>query len=308
MKRNLLNILTAVIIGIIFLSMLFTFQVRETEIAVVTRFGRFVRQIDEPGLKFRLPWPVHKVYKFDRRIRNLERKFEQTTTQDGRIILIEAFAGWRVKDGQLFLERFGGDPTRAEQALEGLLRDAKNTVIGKHLFSDFVSPDPSKVKFDQIEAEMLERIRPKAESSYGIEVVLVGIKQIGLPESITAKVFERMKAERQELVRRYRGEGEAEARKIRSEADRRSAEIVAQAEAMATIIEGQAEAKAAEALRIFEQNPRLATFLLKLRALEKALKERSTLVIDPRTPPFDLLDQGNMRQRNSDSSARAEEK
>ncbi len=289
MKRNPATIFTAVIIGIIFLSMLFTFQVRQTQIAVVTTFGKFTRQINEPGLQFRWPWPIQTVYKFDRRIRNFEKKYEETTTKDGRIIIIQAFVGWRVKDGRLFLERFGGDSKRAEQTLEALLRDAKNTVVGRHPFSDFISPDPKKVKFDQIEKEMLDLIKPRAAQAYGIDVVLVGIKQIGLPESITTKVFDRMKAERQELVRQYRAEGEAEARKIRSEADRRRTEILAEAESTATIIEGQAEAQATEALRTFEKNPQLASFLLKLRALEKALKQRSTLVLDPRTPPFDLL-------------------
>lgn len=279
--------------------MLFTFQVRETEIAIVTRFGKFERQVDEAGLQFRLPWPIHKVYKFDRRIHNFEKKYEQTTTSDGRIILIETFVGWRINNGRTFLERFGGDISRAEQSLEGLVRDAKNTVVGRHPFSDFVSPDPNQVKIDQIEKEMLEMIKQKAISAYGIEIVLLGIKQIGLPESITTKVFERMKAERQELVRRYRGEGEAEARKIRSEADRQSTEILAKAEAMATIIEGQAEAQASEALKIFEKNPKLAEFLLKLRTLEKTLKERSTLIIDPTTPPFDLLVNPQLKKSQS---------
>ena len=39
----------------------------------------------------------------------------------------------------------------------------------------------------------------------------------------------------------------------------------------------------------FKENPELAIFLIKLSALEQTLKERSTLILDERTPPFDLL-------------------
>jgi len=302
MKRNPLTILTAALIGLIFVTMLVAFQVRQTEVAVVTTFGRYTRTIEKPGLKFRWPWPIQNVYRFDNRIHNFEKKYEQTTTQDGRIILIEAFVGWKIRDPKLFLERFNGDITRAEQSLEGLLRDAKNSVVGRHPLADFISPDPKALKFDQVEQEMLAAMQSRATNTYGIEVALLGIKQIGLPESITAKVFERMKAEREELVRKYRGEGEAEAQKIRSNADTQKAKILAQAESQATVIEGQAEAQAAKELKTFEKNPDLAVFLLKLKALQQALKERSTLVLDPRTPPFDLL-HGDAFPKNADTQS-----
>ncbi|RME95689.1 MAG: protease modulator HflC [Verrucomicrobia bacterium] len=289
MKRNPVTVITAGLIAIVFLAMLFAFQVRQTEVAVVTTFGKFSRIVDQPGFQLRLPWPIQNVYKFDNRIRNFEKKYEQTTTADAKIIIIQAFLGWKIKDARIYLERFGGDEKRAEQSLEGLLRDAKNSVIGRHPLADLISPDPEQLKFDEIEQEMLAIIKPKAADTYGIDVVLLGIKQLGLPESITSKVFDRMKAERQQLVAQYRGEGEGKAQQIRSAADKEKANILAQAESQATIIRGEAEAAAAKALKTFEQNPELAVFLLKLKALEAALQQKATLVLDPNTPPFDLL-------------------
>ncbi len=291
MKRNPLTLLTGGIIVVIFAMMLFAFQVRQTEVVVVTTFGEFSRTLDKPDLYFRLPWPIQDVHRFDNRIRNFERKYEQTTTKDGRILVIEVFLGWRITNPQMFLERFRGDVSMAELNLEGLLRDAKNGVVGRHSLNDFISTNPQELKFDQIEQEMLEAIQSKAATNYGIEVPnhLLGIKQIGLPEAITTKVFERMKAERGLLVKRLQGEGASEAIRIRSDADREREGILADAESKATIIRGQADAKVSESLKIFEQDPELAVFLLKLNALEQSLKERSTLVLDPRTPPFDLL-------------------
>ncbi len=295
MKKNPLTLATGVVVLLIFASMLFAFQVRQTEVVVVTTLGRYTRSIEEPGLYFRLPWPIQNVHRYDNRLRNLEKKYEQTTTADGRIILIEAFVGWRVKDPRQFLEAFGDSLPEAERNLEIQLRTAKNNVVGSHPLSDFISVDPQSLKFDQIEAEMLAELR-RAATPFGVEIVLLGIKQIGLPESITTKVFERMKAERERLVKQFQGEGEREAIAIRSEADLKREQILAEAEARARQILGEAEARAAAELKTFEQNTELAVFLLKLDALEQSLKERATLILDPRTPPFDLL-QGALSPR-----------
>lgn len=288
MKRNPVTLATGALVVLIFAAMLFAFQVRQTEVVIVTTLGRYARSIEEPGLYFRLPWPIQNVHRYDNRVRNLEKKYEQTTTADGRIIVIDVFLGWRVKDPRKFLELFGDNLTEAERNLEIQLRTAKNNTVGNHPLADFISVDPQSLRFDQIETEMLREIRA-ATTNFGVEIVLLGIKQIGLPESITTKVFDRMKAERERLVKQFQGEGERESIRIRSEADRRREEILAEAEGQARKILGEAEASAAARLKTFEQNPELAVFLLKLDALEQSLKERATLVLDPRTPPFDLL-------------------
>jgi membrane protease subunit HflC len=288
MKNNPLTLATGAVVVLIFAAMLFAFQVRQTEVVIVTTLGRYSRSIEQPGLYFRLPWPIQNVHRYDNRVRNLEKKYEQTTTADARIIVIEVFLGWRVKDPRQFLEYFGESVAEAERNLEIQLRTAKNNTVGSHPLSDFISVDPQALKFDAIETEMLEEVR-KATANFGVEIVLLGIKQIGLPESITTKVFERMKAERERLVKQFQGEGEKEAISIRSEADLRREQILAEADARARQILGEAEARAAAQLKTFEQNTELAVFLLKLDALEQSLKERATLVLDPRTPPFDLL-------------------
>jgi len=91
------------------------------------------------------------------------------------------------------------------------------------------------------------------------------------------------------LADRSQYEGEAEAQKIRSEADRRAAELLADAEGQATQIRGKGEAEAAKSLAAFQENPELANFIFRLNALENSLKERSVLIFDQNTPPFDLF-------------------
>jgi membrane protease subunit HflC len=98
-----------------------------------------------------------------------------------------------------------------------------------------------------------------------------------------------MTQERQRLVSKAQYEGEAEAQTIRSAAERKAAEMLAAADGEATRIRGQGEAAALESLRTFERNPELANFLLGLTALELSLKDRSTLILDQHTPPFNLF-------------------
>lgn len=288
-SRNPITIITAGIIVVLFAALLFLFQVRQTEVAIVTTFGKYGDAPKGPGIHFRLPWPIQNVHRFDNRVRNFGKKYEQTTTRDARTIIMEVFVGWRIVDPKIFLERFGGDLARAETNLDGLVRDAKNGIVGRHPLSDFISTNPEDLKFDDIEKEMLAAVKPQAAANYGVDISLLGIKQIGLPESITSKVFERMKAEREQLVKQFRGEGEAKAREIRSDAERQREQLLAEAEKTAMGIRSQADAEAAKSLNTFEKDPGLAKFLLKLDSLEQALKERSTLILDTQTPPFDLL-------------------
>jgi modulator of FtsH protease HflC len=289
MKRNPITMITGAVLVVMFMFMLFSYQVRETEVAVVTTFGRYSRSIEEPGFKLRLPWPVEKVYEFDKRLQNFESKYDQTITKDQINIVAQVYVGWRIADARIFLERFNGDLQEAQRTLEPVMRNAKSEVLGTHAFSELVSTNAGQLKFDQIEAEMLNRIRQQAEELYGMKIELVGIKRLGLPESITTSVFERMRAERQRLVTSYQTEGDSEAKIIRANADAEANEILADAKAEAIRITGGAELKAQEYYSVFEQKPELAIFLMQLKALEESLKERAHLILDAQTPPLNLL-------------------
>ena len=292
MKRNYLNLSIGLMLLLVFLALLFCFQVRQTEIALVTTFGKPTRTITEAGLYFKLPWPIQKVQPFDKRIQNFEEKFEETLTKDSYNIIITIYAGWSINDPTVFRERFNDSVSRAESELTTLLRSAKNAVVGQHPFSHFISTDENELKFTEIESNMLAAVKDVAKNNYGIDVRYLGIKQLGLPESITQKVFDRMKEERQRFVQKLQAEGDAKASDIRSAANRERAEIITKAEAEVTELRGKAEAEAAKSLAVFKENPELAVFLLKITALEQSLKDRSTLILDQRTPPFDLLDSG----------------
>ena len=315
MKKNQIN--TSLIIGaflvIIFGFMLFTFQVREGEVAIKTRFGKAVLYDDlyvegdtlpdgkavgdvklkadiAPGLHLRLPWPVHDVHIFDKRIQSSEWAFEQTGTSNAQPILIKVFVTWKISDALKFFDKFSGDKAKADAVLEGKVRSAQNSVIGEYAFNNLVSTNKEELKLDEIEEKMKTRVADDSKDN-GIEIIMVGIKRLGIPESVTGAVFERMKAERQAEIQKIEAEGERQATEIKAKADLEANKILAQARAEAIQISGQAEAQAAKYYEVFKQNPELANFLFQRKALEGLLKENSTLILDPNTPPFNLLTQ-----------------
>jgi len=300
MKQNKITLVTSGVLLLIFLCMLFTFQVRQTEVAVVTTFGRYSRSVTEAGFQWRLPWPVQKVYWFDNRLQTFESKIDQLTTGDQISLVISVYLGWRVTNPKLFLESFNGDITKAEQTLEPIARNAKS-VLGSYRFGDLVSTNQAELKFDQIEKEMFEAVQAQTKSNYGLTIESLGIKQLNLPDSITTIVFERMKKERETLVSIYQSEGDREGKNIKAKADAAANAIIARANADAETIIGEAEQKAAQFYAQFEKNPELAKFLLDLKAVKQSLKEHASLILGPQTPPFNLL---NVATNNSSSSPR----
>ena len=289
-KKNPLTLLIGTLLLRIFVAMLFCFQVRTTEVAVVTTFGKYSRSISEPGLNFRLPLPIQKVYKFDQRVQNYEGQFRESQTADNNNLMTQIYVGWRISDpAQFFLKFADGSVAKAEERLDEMLLSAKTAVVGKHPLSDFVSAEGTS-KFSVIESEILSSVQAQLKANnYGLEVQFVGIKKLGLPEAVTQSVFDRMKSEREVLSRRYDSEGQAEADKIKAKASSDAAKTLAAAESEATRIRAQGQKAAAAVYPTFQQNPELANFLLRLDALEVSLKDRATLVFDATTPPFDLF-------------------
>ncbi len=296
MKRNPLTIIIACLLLLVFGFLLFSFQVRQSEVVVVTRFGKPTRKIDKAGLKLRLPWGIEMVHRFDQREQNFEDKFTEGLTQNGFNLLTSVYVGWKITDAMAFFPKFAGSTepiAEAEKVLQGLLSNAKSAVVGQHPLSDFVTANPDANKFVTIENEILAALQSQVRlNNYGLEIEFLGIKKLGLPESVTQSVFEQMTSERKVLADKLQSEGETEAQNIRSDADRRAAELVINAESQATRIRGKGEAEAAKFLPVFQQNPELANFISRLNALESSLKERSTLIFDGRTPPFDLFNGG----------------
>lgn len=292
MPKSRLTIATAVLVLLVLFVQLVCFQVRETERAVVKTFGRATRDVREPGLYAKWPWPVEQVVRLDARLRVLEGPLEETVTEDKRSVLVACFVTWRIGerpgDPQRFLEALGSVQA-AESRLEGMLRNAQSAAFGSFPFSALVTTERSQLRWDEVESRIQGRLVKTAREELGIEVPLVGIRRLALPKDTTESVFARMRREREVKAAEYLAQGQADADAIRAEADRfRDTELNA-AHAEARKLLGEAERANEKAYRTLEEDPELAIFLRKIEALKRALAGRTTLVLDTGSAPFDLL-------------------
>ena len=298
MRRNAFIWIVGGVLAIIFILLLFFFQVRQSEVVLVTTFGKpSAKPYTEPGVYPRLPWGIQMIHRFDQRVQNFEDRLTEGYTRDGKNLLTSVYVGWKITDPSQFFAKFGAaNPiSEAEKQLERVLGSAKSSVVGSHPLTDFISATDSGTNFVVIEQEILAQAHSllrQAESQgqgYGLKLEFLGLKKLGIPEQVTQQVFDEMSKERQVLVSTSQAEGEAEASKIKSDADRKAAEMIARAEGEATQIRGLGEGEAAKYLSVFQQNPELASLVFRLNALEGSLKEKSVLVFDRNTPPFDLF-------------------
>jgi membrane protease subunit HflC len=299
MKKNPLTIAVLVLLVVIFGLWLCVFQVRKSEAVLITTFGKPTKPYIEPGAYFKWPPPIQRAYRFDQRIQNFEDKFEQALTSDGYNLNSLVYVGWKISDPEVFYPKFSSGAfseterapiNRAESSLEGIVRNAKNSVLGIHPLSDFVSADPNQLKFDAIENEILIEVQNQVKSNnYGLEIEYLGIKKLGFPDSVTTEIFKQMTSERAVLTSDIQAKGDRDAANIRSKANSESAELLSQANADALAIKSKSQAEAAEYLKVFEQSPELAKFLLNLNAMEQSLKSRATLIFDNHTQPFNLF-------------------
>jgi modulator of FtsH protease HflC len=292
MLKKLPTIFVALLILVIIILMMCAFQVRFTEAAVVTRLDN-IRQVigpNEAGLHWKAPWPIDRVYRYDARLRSFDTEFRQIGTQDQRTVVLTAYAEWRIADPRRFLESVGPEEAAAIK-IRSLLESQVSIVLRTHELKELVNTDAQQMKFGEIERAFLEGIQGPARRDYGIQVVSVGIKRLGLPESVTKEVFARMKEDRQKEIKELTAEGESQARQIRSNAEEKARRIMARAEAYAKTVEGQGDAQAATYYEVFAKNPQLSDFLKKLETVQRIFEAgQITLVLDAaKIAPFDLI-------------------
>jgi membrane protease subunit HflC len=212
----------------------------------------------------------------------------ETTTKGAVPIIVNTYVVWKIAEPLKFLNTVG-TVKEAEVKLYSQITDTQNRVIGQHSFGEFVNSDSTKIKFKEIEAEMLADLEQTLSNEYGIKIKTLGIKQLKVNKVVTVKVFERMKAARSRRTKATISEGEGQATRIRSEANFKKSVLQTTAEARALAIRGQGDAEAARHYEMLKEDPELAMFLRNIDSLEKMLKERSTIVISADSEPFILL-------------------
>ena len=275
-----------ILIVLIIASSFVIYTVDEKEQVVITQVGEVVRVVKEPGLYFKLPFPMQKVNLFDKRILEYDADPKVIYTKDKKNLIVDNYARWRIADPKTFLEKIRTERS-AQPRLDDIVYAALREELGKHTLIEVISEERKNIM------ETVTTLSRKNAQDYGIEVIDVRIKRADLPPENERSVFDRMKAERSRQAKQYRSEGEEEALKIRAQTDLDAATISAEAYKRAQEMKGQGDA---EALKIYAQayqrDPAFYEFVRTLEAYEVSIDANTVLVLPPESDFFRYLADG----------------
>jgi len=283
-----------VIAGIALL-LLTLYAVDESEVAIVTQFGRPLYVVRDAGLHAKWPWQSRIL--FDRRLQTFNPVPSELLTRDKKNLIVDAYVVWLVADPERYLQAVG-DRAGAESRLQDVLKSELSIALGNSDLGELVSTDARRVRIDPIMEEVTTRCAVAAREQFGLEVRDVRLRRINLPEENKESVFARMRAERERIARQYRAEGNEAATRIRAGADRQKTEILARAYQQAETLRGEGDAKA---MRIYaaacNRDPQFYRLTRTLAAYKRFLNEKTTVVLSSDSELMRLLTTGKVEGR-----------
>lgn len=221
------------VLALLFLIVLSFPVVPETKQAVVVRFGKPVRIINDyrvnqtigsagAGLSWRIPFAEEIVW-IDKRVLDVDMDRQPVLSTDQRRLEVDAFARYQIVD-PLRMYITTRTEERLSDALRPILGSQVRNELGKVQFAALLSPERRGV---------MEKIRTglnRVASQYGVEVIDVRIKKAELPDGTPLQsAFERMRTAREQEARSIRAEGAKRAQIVRAEADAEAAQTYAAA-------------------------------------------------------------------------------
>jgi modulator of FtsH protease HflC len=274
----------ALFVGFLAIVTLFasTYIVDETQSAIITRFGEFRRQIETPGLYLKVPF-AESVQRMDRRIIGSDTPPAEYLTLDKKRLLADPVTRWQIVDPLLFFKSVH-DEAGAKARLADIINSELRRELASHNFGDIIgnARDPM---MDRVAATAREKT-----TEFGIHIVDVRIKRADLPKEVQGSVFARMQAEREKVAKGYRSEGEEEAAKIRAETDKTREILLAEASKKAKTRRGEGDAQGISIYAdAYNKDPEFYAFTRSLESYEKAMDEKSQLVLSTRSPLFKYL-------------------
>ncbi len=282
--------IVAIVGAALFLVTSSVFIVKETELALKLRFGEIVRSDYKPGLHFLIPF-VNNVRKFEKRIITQNHPAETFLTSEGKILNVDFFVKWRIKDVVAYYRSTGGVEENAAGRLGEIVKDSIKSVITRRTIQQIVAAERAAVTVD-----LLEDLGRGVEQ-LGIELVDVRVRRIDLPDDVTDSVYRRMEQAFKAQAAKLRAEGQATAEAMRADADRQRTEILAAAQRDAQRIRGEGDSKATDIYaRTYGRNPEFYKFYRSLQAYRASLgRETDVLVISPDSEFFRYLERTDGR-------------
>ncbi|MCC7068235.1 MAG: protease modulator HflC [Burkholderiales bacterium] len=264
------------------------FTVDEREFAMVRQLGEVVAIKDSPGLNFKLPF-IQTVTKFSKQILTLDSpEAERFNTKENQPVQVDSYVKWQVADPREFYRTVSGDEKQAERRIGQTVTSLLREEFGRRLLQEVISGDREKI---------MSNVRQAAENDarkIGVSIVDVRLKRIDFDDSVSTRVFDRMRSERQRVAAELRSNGGAESERIKADAERQAQVILAEAYKRAQESQGAGDAKAAAIYSAaYGKDADFYAFYRSLEAYKASFKNKSdVMVLDPSADFFRFFKQG----------------
>ena len=294
------------------------------EYKVIKTMGKISRVTTEPGFSLRIPF-VQSETTIPKSRQLYDIAPTEIYTSDKKKMEVDAYIIWKVTDPVKFTQTLNSSKASAESKISAMVygalkatvsstsqeeliasRDAAlDMVVEENTLSDVEiqditsadlqeTPDGMKVidentRVISLSSKILEQLdRDYDPEQYGIEIQMVKIKKLDLPDENKDAVYNRMITERKNIAAAYKAQGESEAQKIRNMTDRETEVMLSEANAKAASLEAEGEAEYMKILSDAYNDPDKAEYYLFVRQLDAAKKSlkngNTTLFLDSDSP------------------------
>ncbi|TAG00630.1 MAG: protease modulator HflC [Betaproteobacteria bacterium] len=280
--------LTAFLVAIFAMSQIL-FTVDEREFAMISQFGEVKSIQDKPGLGWKLPF-IQKVTKYSKQILTLDSaESDRFNTKENQPVQVDSYVKWQIADAREFLRAVAGDEKQAERRIGQTVTSLLREEFGRRTLLEVISGEREKI---------MSAVRESAEldaKKIGVKIVDVRLKRVDFDDSVSTRVFDRMRSERQRVAAELRSTGGADGEKIKADADKQAQVILAEAYKTAQEKQGAGDAKAAAIYSAaYGQNAEFYSFYRSLDAYKASFKNKSdVMVLDPSADFFKFLKQGS---------------
>jgi regulator of protease activity HflC (stomatin/prohibitin superfamily) len=179
------------------IDMIFAFVIKQYERAVVFKLGKVEDEARGPGLIFIVPF-VDRVHRVSLRIITMPIQSQGIITKDNVSIDVSAVAYYRVKDpirSVIAIEN-------VEAAINQIAQTTLRSVVGRHTL------DETLAETDKINENIKEILDVQTEE-WGVEVTVVELRDIQLPETMQRAMAREAEAEREKRAKIIAAQGEA---------------------------------------------------------------------------------------------------
>jgi modulator of FtsH protease HflC len=290
---NKIGPFVGVILAIMFAASQALFIVDEREFAMISQFGEVVAIEDTPGLAWKMPF-VQSVRKYSKQILTLDSPdSERFNTKENQPVQVDSFVKWQIANAKEFFTSVQGDERAAERRIGQTVTSLLREEFGRRTLQDVISGDREKI---------MSAVREAAEvdaKKIGVKIIDVRLKRVDFDDSVSSRVFDRMRSERQRVAAELRSTGSADGERIKADADKQAQVILAEAYKKAQEMQGNGDAKSAAIYSAaYGQNAEFYSFYRSLDAYKATFKNKSdVMVLDPSADFFKFLKQSGSRAK-----------